>query len=76
VINEILAYAALMLFSRFILAATIAGGMALIQALPLNLANSPFPYLILGVLVCVVSLVLLLGPVTVIRLAKMGLKTL
>jgi hypothetical protein len=75
-INEILAYAALMLFSRFVIAGSIAGGMALIQSLPLNLANSPFPYLILGVLVILISLIILFGPVTIIRAAKIGMKAL
>lgn len=70
VVNEVLAYAALMLFSRFILAAVIAGGMALIQALPAGLSGNQLPYLILGVVACVVGLVLVLGPVTVIRIAK------
>jgi hypothetical protein len=76
VINEVLAYAALMLFSRFILAAVIAGGMALIQALPAGLSGNQMPYLVLGLVACIVALVLLLGPVTVLKIAKTGVKTL
>ena len=76
VVNEVLAYAALMLFSRFILAAVIAGGMALIQALPAGLSGNQMPYLVLGLVACIVALVLLLGPVTVLKIAKTGVKTL
>jgi hypothetical protein len=65
-----------MLFSRFILAAVIAGGMALIQALPAGLSGNQMPYLVLGLVACIVALVLLLGPVTVLKIAKTGVKTL
>lgn len=76
IITEIFSYALLLLFSRFFLAAAMTAGIALIQALPFGLRNGVFPYLVLTLLVDLLALVILLGPVTVLRWAKSGVKTL
>jgi hypothetical protein len=76
IITEIFSYALLLLFSRFFLAAAMMAGMALIQALPFGLKYGLFPYLVLTLLVDILALVILLGPVTVLRWTKTGVKTL
>lgn len=75
IIKEILSYALLLLFARFFIAIAMAGGIALIQALPFGLKDSPFPHLILGFLVSILGIAFILGPFTFLRWAKNGLKT-
>lgn len=76
IITEIFSYALLLLFSRFFLAAAMMAGMALIQALPFGLKTEIFPYLVLIFLIDLLTLVILFGPVTILRWAKSGVKTL
>ncbi len=75
IVKTIISYALLMLFSRIILAFAMAAGIALIQSLPLGLGTTQFPYLVLGFLMAVLALVIVLGPYTVIKWAKSGIKT-
>ncbi len=75
IVKTVLSYALMMLFSRIILAFAIAAGIALIQALPLGLGNTQFPYLVLSFLMAVLAIVIVLGPYTVMKWAKSGIKT-
>ncbi len=74
--SMIFSYALLLLFSRFFLAAAMAAGISLVQALPFGLKNTTFPYVILLFLIDLLGLVILLGPITVIRWAKAGVSKL
>jgi hypothetical protein len=75
IIKTVLSYALLMLFSRVILAFTMAAGIALITALPFDLGKvTILPFLVLELLMDIIALVIVLGPFTVMKWAKTGLK--
>jgi hypothetical protein len=75
IIKTVLSYALLLLFSRVILAFTMAAGIALITALPFGLGKvTILPFLVLELLMDIIALVIVLGPFTVMKWAKTGLK--
>jgi hypothetical protein len=75
IIKTVLSYALILLFSRVILAFTMAAGIALITALPFSLGKvTILPFLVLELLMDIIALVIVLGPFTVMKWAKTGLK--
>jgi hypothetical protein len=51
-----------MLFSRLIIAMVIAAGIGMARDLPFGLGLTPFPYLVLGILVILLMILILIGP--------------
>jgi hypothetical protein len=75
IIKTVLSYAFLMLFSRVILAFTMAAGIALIASLPFGIGKiSVLPMLVLELLMDIVTLVIVFGPWTIMKWGQSGLK--